>query len=692
MSYRSFTNEEPWDPQVNPKKRSLVTGDDSPETEWRMKSNTELVQGVLRIRNFRVDYLDGPVADADIVIADMPCVRAQRPGSTREYTSLKRLKDFDHIETRSSFGSEHSQNAGEKTGKSGQRSRRNAIRKSRATEEMLDALNEEFEHIQVYKAPVALGKFDPEIHFAPPDPAVLNYLYTDEGRVENFQPHEHCFMLANGGAQMKHLKMYDQPTLAGPDFDNLEDPEAGRVALEHAVDFVQDLLRLDTLLPRLDERAAENVRYDPTKSAGVHYRLKGLKTRGEAYEVALAEAKVALVALFSGEYIEPRPTRMGGRGKPVSMSEQRAREENVIKGRAIHMTDTRDHIILGFSEQPLNDAWKDDRFPVSVGRGWMHGDATRFAIKHQGGGHIYCFDAEKFDASLMPWLIHVSITIMRMQFERGLDHDFDMYWQFVEESLLHSFVFRDDGIIFEKRHGTSSGHNHNSLAQSIATCIMAAFHTFYLNRALPVAVIRRNLTFEGLGDDNITVETAVLEDETVEKRAQRNWEVFGVSWGGEKSFEVDTLVGLPIADHDWDESAMYGTAQYLGKYFRFAKLLLKDGHKVPVVLPYRPLKETIVRLLYPEHIGNWTSMEEFLAAMEKSRGGRLRGHFIDGSGNPLTRKWLNGWWDWASSEGFKFPEGEDHALQARWERLGVDVDNGLALECDDFESWPRIAS
>ncbi|QTW52603.1 putative RNA-dependent RNA polymerase [Rhizoctonia solani RNA Virus 11] len=677
---------------TNPKKRDFDEADLGTlgHAPWRMAANGFEIDGRYRIRKFNIDYLDGPVADHDVVIAALPRVKETVPESCDFLRQMKVLNDSEHISTAASSESRSGTGGGKTHRRNGRRSRKNKVKTTGGANAVLDELREDFKHITIHDSIVRLGKFHNEIDFTPADPAVRDFLHSKEGSIPGFEPDAYCFMEASGGVQMRHLKMYDEETLMGPDFTSLEDPEAGRHALEKAIDHIQDLLRLDTKLPKITELPLENVRYDKTKSCGAHYRLQGFKTRGDVWEMAMIEAKHALLKLADGEYVEPRPTRMGGRGKLVKMSKEEAIKTGVAKGRAIHMTDTRDHIILGLTEQALNDAWKDDKYPISVGRGWFHGDASRFIKKHQAADRVHCYDAEKFDSSLMPWLIHISVTIMREQFERGLDHEYDMYWQFVEESLLHSFVFRDDGILFEKYHGTSSGHNHNSLAQSIATCILAAFNVFYANRHLPTATVAANFTCEGLGDDNITCETNVLVDETCEVRGMRTWRVFGVSWLGDKSFQTDTLVQPEVDDSLWNEEEMFGSAQYLGKYFRWETLVLERLGEIRVATPFRPHVETALRLLYPEGIMRGGEHGELSDVFDKGRGERYAGHLLDGSGNPKTRAWLERYFQYCHLNFYQLEVSGRHSLEARLRRLGVEVDVEEAVQTATYESWLKV--
>jgi hypothetical protein len=363
----------------------------------------------------------------------------------------------------------------------------------------VDEIASKFDHIKVHYTGRRIGIFNQDLKFAPADPVVLEYLNTEEGRVPNFNPSDHCFMLSCGTVQMAHLKMYDLPIVYSPCFEQLDEPEEGRRALERAIDWVQDRLELDVKLPRLEDLSVDDVLFDPKKSSGAYYKLQGFKTRGEVAVSAREEARLVLARLLTGDTVGHRPTRIGGRGKAVNMSQEQAVEEKVRKGRAIHMTDTRDGFVLGLTEQPLNNAWKSKRYPISVGRGWFHGDATQFIGSAMWATSVDCFDAEKFDSSLMPYLIHMAVSICRMQFEGGLERAYDEYWLFVEESLLHSFVYRDDGVLFEKWVGTSSGHNHNSILQSIVTLTLGAFNVFYANKELNPLFVAGLFMLEGLG-------------------------------------------------------------------------------------------------------------------------------------------------------------------------------------------------
>nr|QOI17252.1 RNA-dependent RNA polymerase [Caloscypha fulgens mycovirus 1] len=654
-------------------------------------TNLMVVGGVLRIRKFNISYMDGPLIDADDVIAELPRVITAPRASLNGADTKGHQTNSDGVRTEETNESVRSDGRSRTQRRNDTRRHAKLVKRHSTSTSASNKLQEGFKFIDVHTSPVRLGKFSKELRFAKPDPAVLEYVMEGGGGVEGFDPSKHCFMESCGDVQMAHLKMYDNQTEIGPRFDELENPEKGRWALEQAIDWVQDALQLPNLLPCIDDFSMEDVNFDPDKSAGVYYRLQGFRKRGEVAPIARAEAVNATIRLLMGEIVPHRCTRIGGRGKPISMSEKEAIAQGLKKGRAIHMTDTRDHFILGLTEQPLNDAWKQPKFPISVGRGWFHGDASEFVARHSTVGEHYCFDAEKFDSSLMSWLIHIAISIMRFQFVEGHSHKYDNYWHFVEESLLHSFVFRDDGFIFEKYNGTSSGHNHNSLAQSICTLIMAAFGVFYENHDLTIETIRRNFSAEALGDDNYTSQSNVLRATSVDERGLRVWKVFRVSWLGSKSFSTQVLCEGAIGDDNWDEDSMYGSVQYLGKYFRSLWFRDLEAKERRVAIPHRPLIETIVRLLYPEGVSMLKEDEAWEDMNGDNRGARVGGHMLDGFGNPNTRRWLDGLVFFCNAAGYSCELSGAERMRKRFERMRVDFpQEELDFSEFTYQRWLQI--
>jgi hypothetical protein len=676
----------------------VTEGDELEHTDGKhtydgMCSNMMTVDGKQRIRKFTASYLDAGYWPVEYVIEELPSlVTSYDPNNSRHGGRLTRM-DSDGIMTNdaSSTASGNKRKGNNVTETTGVKVRRvNAVKKQKAT---VETIQKGFDYIRVHATGKRLGSFKQELEFAPADPVVMEYLLTDEGMVPGFEPLNNCFMMSCGEVQMAHLKMYDLPIVKGPCFDKLDEPEAGRIALERALDWVQDVLELPIKLPELEDLSVDDVRFNPMKSAGAYYRLQGYKRRGEVADQAREEARLVVSALLMGNTCGHRPTRIGGRGKAVKMSKQEAVNQKVRKGRAIHMTDTRDGFVLGMTEQPLNNAWKAKHYPVSVGRGWFHGDATDFVNRTMWADTVKLYDAEKFDSSLMPYLIHFAVTVCRGQFNNGYSTNHDEYWLFVEESLLHSFVYRDDGVLFEKWIGTSSGHNYNSLLQSIVTLILGAFNAFYINREKSALFVRGHFHLEALGDDNIFAQSKELKAESVEDAGRRIWNVFGVSWLGDKSFETNLMCENYVGDEDWVEADMFGTAQYLGKYFRNYPLVEQEGVIRYTAIPYRPWTETVIRLLYPEKAARTALSDDSMDVYGDGRGGRWAGHAMDGFGNPKTRNWLLGLRDYCLMNGYEIDNVDSKKLKARWERMCVDVETER-LDWDTFRflDWLGIVA
>ncbi|ABM92659.1 putative replicase [Curvularia thermal tolerance virus] len=185
----------------------------------------------------------------------------------------------------------------------------------------------------------------------------------------------------------------------------------------------------------------------------------------------------------------------------------------------------------------------------------------------------------------------------------------------------------NDGIRLQKRVGTTSGHSHNTLLQSICTLIVGYGVLMATHPDLTDEEIKAAAQIESLGDDNITGTKAPLQPLPVEDVADKAWDMFGIDWSGKKSFATTAVL---------DATALqFQGVQYLGKYFRREEYPLDEG-TVVVAIPYRPFKETYLRLLYPEY-GSLEADQTWL---------RLLGNYLDAAGNPVTEKWLQGFMDW----------------------------------------------
>jgi hypothetical protein len=316
-------------------------------------------------------------------------------------------------------------------------------------------------------------------------------------------------------------------------------------------------------------------------------------------------------------------------------SRQQVEQEGKPKGRLILMLSQRDLLICGATEQPLTAAYCGDEYPVSVGMGWFKRNVTRFAERYAHAKKYFCFDAEKYDSSLDPYLVRDAVGILRRQFKDGDSEQYDSYWQFVLESLITAPIQRDDGWVMHKACGTTSGHNHNTLVQSVCTLIVGYTAFLAANPDLPPHDVVSALAVESLGDDNLAADEGLGGRDTVDTIGDLVKEAFGISWLGDKSFATTRLMDHVPTDEPFTEEGKFQGIQYLGKYLRSMELVV-GGRKITTALPYRPVAETFVHMYYPERKGH-TAERTYQRAL---------GNLLDNYGNPLAADWLNGLLDW----------------------------------------------
>jgi hypothetical protein len=513
-----------------------------------------------------------------------------------------------------------------------------------------------FRHIKVEPAGFFYRHHKPNMEFATPDPTIVEFIADGHPPPLDCDLDNQTMALPCGAAQMKHLTYFDR--------EPRERPSGNTKAYDEAFRLVGKLLKLDEPLDFPHAEDLRNVRFKPNKYPGNEYRALGFKNRAEAQSSALADAELAWAQLLSNEYVPPHTVRLGGRGKLVAMSKDRALREGVVKGRLILMLSQRDLLLLGNVEQRLTEAYKDARYPVSVGLGWYGGNVTRFIERLIPEAKFFCMDAEKFDASLDPWLINDGLHILRQQIKDGFNPRFNAYWDFVAESLIDAPIARDDGWLMTKSVGTTSGHSYNTLLQSICTLLVGYAGLFSL---LPVADwsrVWREAELEALGDDNLTGIPEWAAHITGEEYGRAVLEMTGINWLGKKSFATYDLV-----DDEWPlaqgtEDGWFKGIQYLGKYFRAITLpeALGGGE---AVIPYRPLSETVARLYYPERF-TLSLHQVYLRAL---------GNLLDNYGNPYAAGWLNDLLDWLELRMDWIPEewSPDTIHDAARDYTGVEV-------------------
>jgi len=428
-------------------------------------------------------------------------------------------------------------------------------------------------------------------------------------------------------------------------------------------------LKLDEPLFFPDVQDLARVKYYPKKFAGIEYAVMGLKTRAEANDIAQVDAEEAFTRLLAGQRVPPHDVRLGGRGKVTKMDRQSAENKIPPVGRLILMMSHRDLKLAGVTENQLTKAWSSAPYPIAVGQSWYHGGSQQFIDRLAKYEKFYCFDAKKFDSSINQWMVRLAINICRQQYFQGADERYDAYWEFVAESLLRAPIYRDDGVRLQKFVGTTSGHSHNTLLQSIITLIVGYTALFEMDDTLTVNNIIEHAWLESLGDDNIMGVSLKLAHLTTENIAECVDRTVHINWWGKKSFATTRLLDAIQGD--------FQGVQFLGKFWYLAEYPQFDG-AVLLPLPYRPAVETYLRLLYPEY-GILTPEDSYLRAL---------GNYIDAAGNRAMEVWLQGYMDMLEERvetvPDEWPPNFKRMVARDYSNVGVEVPRPMRVS---FEQW-----
>nr|QOI17259.1 RNA-dependent RNA polymerase [Caloscypha fulgens mycovirus 2] len=530
----------------------------------------------------------------------------------------------------------------------------------------------EFKFIKVTDTGTYIAAYRPGLRFAGPDPQVKAYV-EECGLPQGVRDADSsCFMENCDDARMRHMAYFDREALPGP--------RTHVDAYDRAVSVVSQLLTLPERLPFPHAEDLKDVRFKASKYPGILYRQRGFKNRAEAQPAALADAQEAWSDLMMGQDVRPHHVRLGGRGKAVMSSERDARIVGVPKGRLILMLSQRDLLLNGVVEQRLTKEYCSEEYPVSVGMGWFGGNSNRFIERLLRFKKLFCFDAEKFDASLDPYLVMAALRILRDQFEDGWDSKYDAYWEFVAESLIWAPVERDDGWVLHKKVGTTSGHNFNTLVQSIITLILGYATMFSLVSLEEEPDVIDGMSMDALGDDNLMGVEEFLSHYTCDEVGERMKEIFNISWLGDKSFATTAVADPLVGDEDFTEEGAFEGVQYLGKHFRIKEVQAGE-EKITVAIPYRRCLETFTHLYRPESSGR-TIRDTYLRAM---------GNLMDCYGNPWAAEWVNGLLDWLERKMEVLPvewSGEQAAAMGKVYGSEIAVVPKLKRWC--YEDWEYL--
>jgi len=461
---------------------------------------------------------------------------------------------------------------------------------------------------------------DDHVMLAEPDSHVLSYLDMKAFPVQNFNLSDWCMVLPNSVVELNHLDLFNRvPSVLPRQFMDV---------IVKATTHVAGLLALPGRLSFPSISELENVHFYGDRFPGVEYAKAGFKTRSDANDIAQLDAETAYVDLRQGLEVSPHLVRMGGRGKLTTRAKLAAAGDKPIVGRLILMTSQRDLKINGLTEQALTTCYCNDRYPISVGTSWWHGGSETFLRRFKEFDRYWCFDASKYDASLPGWLVQFAIEILRDQYEDGLSNRFDAYWTFIYDGLVRGKVFIDNGLTFQRKLGTTSGHSHNTLIQSICTLIVGYASILSLYESERWDEVLNLVWFESLGDDQLGAGRGICGDLALEEIARMARLIFGIDWFGEKSFSTGRLVD--------DQPYQFQGVQFLGKYWRTISEIVQ-GRKFQGIIPYRPNEETLLRLVYPERRNTGLPLESYARAV---------GHYMDAAGNPEVREWLEGYLDY----------------------------------------------
>jgi len=486
--------------------------------------------------------------------------------------------------------------------------------------EVVRGFIERYNHFRFLGNIAPYARLDNTIKLAEPDPNVLQFLLLQPFPKTDFNISDWCMVQPNSVVELNHLDLFNRvPSRMPAEFMDV---------ILAAVNHVSGLLTLPGKLAFPSISDLETVRYYGDKFPGIEYAQMGFSCRSEANDIAQIDAESAYVALRAGTYVSPHMTRMGGRGKLTTRAKLAAAGGKPVVGRLILMTSQRDLKLNGITEQALTRCYCSDEYPISVGTSWWHSGSEKFLNRFRPFARYWCFDASKYDASLPGWLIRFAVEIFRNQYEDGFSEEFDAYWNFIYDGLVEGKIFLDNGLIFQRSLGSTSGHNHNTLMQSICTLIVGYASVLALFDKESWDAVLNDVWFEALGDDQFGAGKDSCSGLSLEAIAGKARNIFGIDWFGDKSFMTDRLVD--------DSPGEFQGAQYLGKYWRIIHEVV-GGTLFSGVIPYRPCEETLLRLVYPERSCSGSPLESYARAC---------GHYMDAAGNDRVREWLDKYLDY----------------------------------------------
>jgi hypothetical protein len=464
---------------------------------------------------------------------------------------------------------------------------------------------------------------------APPDLAFQSFMERPEHAhyVEgNVDYHDSIFSNAGNTALWCHLKRYDRE-YAPPTPD-------GRALFMAELETWNARFRPFNRLPFPDVDELADVRIDRARNPGYPWCVGpyNFRSKGEAYTTALPRAEERLEKALNGIEIHPRPCVAGGRGK-VTLG-TRALQGDIAAGRMVAIPAVDDNILQGATSQRVTDYLVEiGDSSLSVGWSQFGGGCLDLERAFNGVHPVISDDMSSYDSGIEPWRVDAVIEKLRSWFQ-GDSPDRDMYWNYISEGLIRGSIIMPNGSCLKRQGGTTTGHDWNSLVQSIIKLCCTRAYYRHLGAKHNVGYGPNDVIVRTLGDDGVHGTRNVQLARHVSLTDYAHWTYYHYHdvVHKRKSKETENFASSLICDEP-------DGAQYLGKYFH-------DG------IPFRPMLETLLRLKFPEY--GTRSLEDSYT--------RGVGNYIDAAGSietaDLLDKYLsfledqgarfNGWSPWAS--------------------------------------------
>lgn len=410
-------------------------------------------------------------------------------------------------------------------------------------------------------------------------------------------------------AQIQHLKHFDHPPWTSPD----------KFSSSISVAISRLRTRLNSIPKmRFCDLELDSVLYNPNASPGFGYPERTSKK--DVYPEALTSARVGLHKLLDGEWFPHRLIKSAGR----SALRAKTTPREVKRGRLVWGVHFVDHLLNGLTAQAISDAVIDaGGCGTALGRSFTHGGVFDYADKFCKARRILSMDISRYDGSIDPKWISCILDIVRGLFEDDSDR-YDMYWEYVFQSIVHPSVVLPDGEVLQPHVGMVSGHPYTSLLESLLTVMLTeavviehARQTHGVNPGV-WNVIDLPIALEALGDDIILGAWAELSDIDVDICTRLYNDMFNILISGEKSTMRDKF----FTDISSLELPILG-ANFLSKHF--------VGYST-----YRPTLDSQLIAVHPE--GPVRSAAHSYAIMV--------GLLIDNPSNGMFQEWGRFYLEW----------------------------------------------